>query len=78
MEKRRIYSDFLKNIKILEDMNDYERQTLADALQPKTFKEGDQIVKQGDDGYSFFIITSKTNPRIFFFRLISNTSFLFF
>lgn len=67
MEKRRIYSDFLKNIKILEDMNDYERQTLADALQPKTFKEGDQIVKQGDDGYSFFIITSKTNPQIFFF-----------
>eukprot|EP01080_Neovahlkampfia_damariscottae_P006004 gene6004-10002_t len=58
MEKRRIYSDFLRNIKILETMNDYERQTLADALQPKSFSEGDQIVKQGEDGYSFFIITS--------------------
>jgi cAMP-dependent protein kinase regulator len=57
VEKRTVYSQFLKNVKILASLNDYETQTLADALQPKNFNKGDQIVKQGEEGFSFFIIT---------------------
>jgi cAMP-dependent protein kinase regulator len=37
-------------------MNDYERLTVADALQPQNFKKGDLIIKQGDLGQTFYVI----------------------
>eukprot|EP01027_Heterolobosea_sp_BB2_P003885 GEZU01005849.1.p2 GENE.GEZU01005849.1~~GEZU01005849.1.p2 ORF type:complete len:417 (+),score=133.88 GEZU01005849.1:160-1410(+) len=54
--KRRQYEEFLKKVPILESLTDYERLTIADALVPATFKDGEVIVRQGDPGYSFFII----------------------
>lgn len=39
-----------------ESLTDYERLTIADALQSSNFKKGDVIIKQGDPGDTFYII----------------------
>ena len=37
-------------------MQKYERLTVADALEPANFKDGEVIVRQGDPGDVFYII----------------------
>lgn len=54
--KRKKYESFLQNVRILETLDDYERLTIADALESEVFQKGDVIVKQGDPGNSFYII----------------------
>lgn len=54
--KRKKYESFLQNVRILETLDDYERMTIADALESETFASGDVIVKQGEPGNSFYII----------------------
>ena len=39
-----------------ESLDKWERLTVADALEPCTFQEGENIVTQGDPGEEFFII----------------------
>ncbi|CAG0919952.1 unnamed protein product [Notodromas monacha] len=56
IKKRKLYDEFLSKIDILADLEDYERSTVADALQPVSFKDGDVVVKQGDQGDDFYII----------------------
>jgi cAMP-dependent protein kinase regulator len=41
----------------LENLDRWERLTVADALEPVNFEDGEQIVKQGEPGEDFFIIT---------------------
>ena len=41
---------------LLENLYDWERMTIADALEEVTFEDGDIVVKEGDDGDGFFII----------------------
>lgn len=41
---------------IVESLDKWERLTVADALEPCTFQEGDNIVTQGEPGEEFFII----------------------
>ena len=36
-EKRKTYEELISNVPMLQKLNDYERQTLADALQPMVF-----------------------------------------
>mmetsp|Transcript_3360 Transcript_3360/g.4962 ORF Transcript_3360/g.4962 Transcript_3360/m.4962 type:complete len:569 (+) Transcript_3360:149-1855(+) len=54
--KRKLYQEFLKKVKPLQELNDYERLRVADALIPCEYRDGDVIIKQGAQGYSFFII----------------------
>lgn len=42
----------------MAEIDRYERMTLADALEAANFKDGEVIVKQGDEGSEFFIIMS--------------------
>ena len=44
-------------VPILEDLGKFERLTVADALQPVSFEDGEAIVRQGEPGEDFFIIT---------------------
>lgn len=37
-------------------MDDYERLQVADCLKPITFKSGDEIVKEGETGSTFYIV----------------------
>ncbi len=41
---------------ILETLDEWERLTVADSLEPIQFEDGDIVVKQGDPGEDFFII----------------------
>jgi len=56
LRKRKSYEDFLEKVDILAEVDRYERMTLADALEAANFKEGEVIVKQGDEGSEFFLI----------------------
>jgi cAMP-dependent protein kinase regulator len=50
----------LKKVRILETLDDYERMTIADALESATYHKGQTIVKQGEYGDSFYIIVEGT------------------
>jgi CRP-like cAMP-binding protein len=41
---------------ILETLDEWERLTVADSLEPIQFEDGEIVVKQGDPGDDFFII----------------------
>ena len=55
-KKREQYENFLSKVKILQTMEPYERSKLSDAFQEHSFKAGDYIIKEGDEGNNFFII----------------------
>jgi cAMP-dependent protein kinase regulator len=57
IRKRKMYEEFLSKVAILESLDKWERLTVADALEPVQFADGEEIVKQGDPGDDFFIIT---------------------
>jgi len=44
-----------------ESLDKWERLTVADALEPCTFQEGENIVTQGEPGEEFFIIVEVRN-----------------
>ncbi|KAJ8673597.1 hypothetical protein QAD02_004859 [Eretmocerus hayati] len=54
-KKRKMYEDLINKVPMLKSLESYERMNLADALAPKDFDDGDQIIKQGDiaDGMYF-------------------------
>uniref|UniRef100_A0A915IKB8 cAMP-dependent protein kinase regulatory subunit n=1 Tax=Romanomermis culicivorax TaxID=13658 RepID=A0A915IKB8_ROMCU len=56
IKKRKMYDEFLSKVKILEDLDPWERSTLADAVEPITFETGTHIVEQNQAGDEFFII----------------------
>ena len=42
---------------VTESLDKWERLTVADALEPVQFEDGEEIVRQGEPGDDFFIIT---------------------
>ncbi|TEA41333.1 hypothetical protein DBR06_SOUSAS9810161 [Sousa chinensis] len=60
LRKRRMYEEFLSKVSILESLEKWERLTVADALEPVQFEDGEKIVVQGEPGDDFFIITEGT------------------
>lgn len=44
-------------VNIVESLDKWERLTVADALEPVQFEDGEKIVVQGEPGDDFFIIT---------------------
>ena len=50
-----LYEDLINKVPMLKSLEPFERMNLADALIPKTFSDGDKIIKQGDhaDGMYF-------------------------
>ena len=56
-KKRQKYELVFKQVKILSNIDNYERSKLADAIKERKFKTGDIIIKQGDVGEEFFIVT---------------------
>ncbi|XP_017767491.1 PREDICTED: cAMP-dependent protein kinase type II regulatory subunit isoform X2 [Eufriesea mexicana] len=53
--KRKMYEDLINKVPMLKSLEPYERMNLADALVPKQYTDGDQIIRQGDtaDGMYF-------------------------
>lgn len=56
IRKRKMYEELLAKVSILENLDEWERLTIADALEPISFESGASIVRQGERGDEFFII----------------------
>ncbi len=73
IRKRKLYETFLGKVSILESLDSWERLTICDSLEPCTFQDGEEIVKQGEPGDEFFIIvevndTSSSDTENIFLR----------
>eukprot|EP00697_Spironema_sp_BW2_P008894 gnl/Spiro4/23626_TR11681_c0_g1_i1.p1 gnl/Spiro4/23626_TR11681_c0_g1~~gnl/Spiro4/23626_TR11681_c0_g1_i1.p1 ORF type:complete len:420 (-),score=44.83 gnl/Spiro4/23626_TR11681_c0_g1_i1:76-1242(-) len=55
-QKRQLYTETLKNIKILSSLTEYERDTIADAVTQCTYADGECILVEGDTGNDFYMI----------------------
>jgi len=60
IRKRKMYQELLSKVSILENLDEWERMTVADALEPISFEAGATIVKQGEPGDEFYIIVEGT------------------
>lgn len=54
--RRRMYETFLEEVPLLSTLTPYERSKIADALETQKFAPGDIIIKEGDPGYSFYLL----------------------
>jgi len=67
-KKRKMYESLLEKVPMLKSLELYERLNLADALLPRSYRDGEPIIKQGEsaDGMYFVedgevVITMVTN-----------------
>jgi len=56
IRKRKQYEEFLSKVPILASLDEWERLTVADSLEPVQYNDGHEVVRQGDRGEDFFII----------------------
>ncbi|XP_018644192.1 camp-dependent protein kinase type I-beta regulatory subunit, putative [Schistosoma mansoni] len=71
IRRRKVYQEFLCRVPILDNLDKWERLTVADALEPVRFEDGEVVVRQGEHGDDFFIITE-----VQFFLLRTRNLFL--
>jgi cAMP-dependent protein kinase regulator len=58
-KKREKYEEFLKHVKILENMDEYERAKLADAFREEWYQPDDVVIREGDSqGDTFYLVMS--------------------
>lgn len=50
-----------------ENLDKWERLTVADALEPVQFEDGEEIVRQGEPGEDFFIILEVCMVHFYFY-----------
>jgi len=60
IRKRKMYEEFLSKVSILENLDKWERLTVADSLEAVSFEDEEVVVKQGEQGNDFFIIVEGT------------------
>ncbi|XP_053203765.1 cAMP-dependent protein kinase regulatory subunit-like [Panonychus citri] len=60
IRKRKLYEEFLNKISLFESLDKWEKLTIADALQPVIYTDGEVIVEQGQPGDDFYIIEDGT------------------
>jgi cAMP-dependent protein kinase regulator len=56
VRRRNRYDDLLKSAPLLSTIGQYERAQLGDALKQETYVKGQTVVKQGDEGDTFYIV----------------------
>ncbi|XP_067125355.1 cAMP-dependent protein kinase type II regulatory subunit-like isoform X2 [Centruroides vittatus] len=59
-KKRKEYEQLLEKVPMLKTLENYERLNLCDALMPKTFQDGDRIIKQGDEAEEMYFVEDGT------------------
>ena len=60
---------------ITENLDKWERLTVADALEPVQFEDGQEIVRQGEPGDDFYIILEVTALSVIFYFVLCNQLF---
>lgn len=56
--RRRMYEQFLAEVPLLSSLTPYERSKIADALESSKFSAGETIIKEGDQGTTFYLVAS--------------------
>ena len=56
MQKREMYVKFLRDVPLLETLNEMEVMTLADSLAEEMYEDGSTVFNQGDEGSFFYIV----------------------
>lgn len=59
-KKRKMYESLLENVPMLKTLEKYERMNLADALVPKVYSPGEQIIMQGDSADGMYFLEDGT------------------
>jgi len=59
-QKRKMYESFLSSVSLLEHLNTYDRENIADALVGKSFSAGEPVVRQGDDADGMYFVEAGT------------------
>lgn len=54
------YEEFLGSCELFKHMTKYELSQLSDLLEPEVFDDGEDIIKQGDAGSTFYILEEGT------------------
>lgn len=57
-KKREKYEEFLQKVRILSNMDSYERSKLADAIKEHWFQPDDYVIKEGEEGNTFYMLMS--------------------
>uniref|UniRef100_A0A4X2KNT7 Protein kinase cAMP-dependent type II regulatory subunit beta n=1 Tax=Vombatus ursinus TaxID=29139 RepID=A0A4X2KNT7_VOMUR len=57
-KKRKMYESFIESLPFLKSLEVSERLKVVDVIGTKVYKDGEQIIAQGDSADSFFIIES--------------------
>lgn len=60
IQQREKYDLFLNKVEILQELEPYERSKISDCLELETFKKGDEVIKQGETGDTFYLIQDGT------------------
>lgn len=47
---------FVLQVELLKDVDPYERSKVADALKTQTYQAGDDIIKEGQEGDTFYLL----------------------
>lgn len=56
-KKRQLYEGFIKEVPVLSNLSLFERSKLADALDTEFFKPGEVIIKEGEVGENFYLLS---------------------
>ncbi|XP_066594997.1 cAMP-dependent protein kinase type II regulatory subunit [Prorops nasuta] len=54
--KRKMYESLINKVPMLKSLESYERLNLADALVPKQYADGQQIIQQGDSADGMYFV----------------------
>jgi cAMP-dependent protein kinase regulator len=55
--KQEKYSEFLSSVPLLESLTREEISKICDVLEVKMFNDGEYIIRQGEEGQDFFVIS---------------------
>ena len=55
-KKRNKYEEFLKNVNILQSMEQYERSKMADSLKEEQYVKDEFIIREGEEGDIFYLL----------------------
>lgn len=53
-----MYESFLSTVPILSSLKASERAKIADVLEARTFNQGEEVLREGEEGDEFFLIES--------------------
>lgn len=59
-KKRKMYESLIESVPMLKTLQAYERMNLADALVPRSYVDGDLIIKQGDTADGMYFVENGT------------------